>query len=191
MKTVIKIIGILMVGFILAMVGSYLVYPYLNPKQAIKVKKMVENTGLPPEYDFTNFNPLKVDTLNRQIDQLRTQLQKALADKTDKMIIDSLQKITGRQADRIAGLEDSLSRKEEIASSRKEVPAYDAEEVKFQEVSKSLLTMDEDALAPILAKLDDHILVGLYLGSSNIQRQKLLQSLTPARAANLLKKVTP
>jgi Mg/Co/Ni transporter MgtE len=50
--------------------------------------------------------------------------------------------------------------------------------------------MDPSALAPILKKLNDNMLVGLYRDGSNMQREKLLQSLDPNRAAELLKKVT-
>ncbi|MDZ7772880.1 MAG: hypothetical protein U5K31_09095 [Balneolaceae bacterium] len=65
----------------------------------------------------------------------------------------------------------------------------DAEAANLEEISKSLLRMDEEALAPILDLLDDDQLVQLYKSSSNMQRQKLLQSLEPKKAADLLKKV--
>jgi Mg/Co/Ni transporter MgtE len=58
-----------------------------------------------------------------------------------------------------------------------------------EDVSKSLLNLDQEALSPIVNLLDDEQLVGLYNSASNMQRAKLLRSLKPEKAATVLKKV--
>jgi Mg/Co/Ni transporter MgtE len=61
------------------------------------------------------------------------------------------------------------------------------ENAKF--IAKSLLNLDEEKLSPIVNKLNNKQLMAIYNTASNMQRQKLLQSLTPDKAADIVKKV--
>lgn len=54
---------------------------------------------------------------------------------------------------------------------------------------KSLLNLDEEELAGIVKHLDESQLLLLYRYSGNIQREKLLRSLAPDRAAKLMRTV--
>lgn len=62
----------------------------------------------------------------------------------------------------------------------------DEQEEFFNKV-KSFLNLDEEELAPIVSNLDNEELVRLYKGGGTIQREKLLRSLKPERAAEIMK----
>ncbi len=66
--------------------------------------------------------------------------------------------------------------------------AYMSDE-EFSERVKSLLNLDEDELSPIVREMDDGQLIRLYYSGGNIQREKLLRSLEPARAARVMNEV--
>lgn len=59
----------------------------------------------------------------------------------------------------------------------------------FSERVKSLLNLDEEELAPIIRELEKSQLVRLYQSGGTIQREKLLRSLEPQRAARLMSEV--
>ncbi|HKI45650.1 MAG TPA: hypothetical protein VKA08_10000 [Balneolales bacterium] len=192
MKTVLLYTGIFVVGFIVLLAGAYIAYPHLHPKVVAKVQQEVDNKELPPIYDYTKFSPLKFDTLTTEVSKLKKQIQlyKSVPDK-NKLLIDSLVKVRKLQKKVITQLRDSLDlQKKQLIADRKTKTKQKVTGLQYSDVGKSLLSMDPSALAPILKKLNDNMLVGLYRDGSNMQREKLLQSLDPNRAAELLKKVT-
>lgn len=63
------------------------------------------------------------------------------------------------------------------------------EQEEFFDRVKSFLNLDEEELAPIVSKLDNEELVRLYRGGGTIQREKLLRSLKPDRAAEIMKEI--
>lgn len=195
MKTVLLYIGIFIVGFIILLAGTYFLYPYLQPEKAAQARKLVPVEHLPPVYDYTKYNPFKIDTLNAEVAQLEKQIQKyKSAPARYKSLNDSLIRAGKIRLQQIMNLQDSLTvQKKLLADVKEKMKGKDKQQtagVKLNDVTKSLLGMDEKSLAPILQKLNDNMLVGLYRDGSNMQRQKLLQSLNPDRAAELLKKVT-
>jgi Mg/Co/Ni transporter MgtE len=106
-------------------------------------------------------------------------------------LIDSLINVRKQQKKVITQLRDSLDlQKKQLIAAQKAKAKQKITGLQYSDVGKSLLSMDQSALAPILKKLNDNMLVGLYRDGSNMQREKLLQSLDPNRAAELLKKVT-
>ena len=192
MKTVLLFTGIFVVGFMVLLAGAYIAYPHLQPEAAAKVQQEVENKELPPIYDYTKFSPLQFDTLNTEVSELkkRIELYKSAPDKK-KLLIDSLVNVRKQQKKVIVQLRDSLDlQKKQLLAARKAKEKQKAAGLQYSDVGKSLLSMDQKTLAPILKKLNDNMLVGLYRDGSNMQREKLLQSLDPNRAAELLKKVT-
>jgi hypothetical protein len=110
---------------------------------------------------------VKIGGMNHKIDSLTTQRKK------DKATIDSLKKIVDSKVKLITELRHTSITKKENA--------------KF--IAKSLLNLDEEKLSPIVNKLNNKQLMALYNTASNMQRQKLLQSLTPDKAADIVKKV--
>ncbi len=192
MKTILLYTGIFVVGFIVLLAGAYLAYPHQQPEVAAKVQQEVENKELPPVYDYTKFSPLKFDTLITEVSELkkRIQLYKSAPDK-NKLVIDSLVNVRKQQKKVITQLRDSLDlQKKQLIAAQKAKAKQKITGLQYSDVGKSLLSMDQGTLAPILKKLNDNMLVGLYRDGSNMQREKLLQSLDPNRAAELLKKVT-
>lgn len=61
------------------------------------------------------------------------------------------------------------------------------EQEEFFNKVKSFLNLDEEELAPIVSNMDNEELVRLYKGGGTIQREKLLRSLKPERAAEIMK----
>lgn len=59
----------------------------------------------------------------------------------------------------------------------------------FFDRTKSLLNLDREELAPIVAELSKEEIVRLYNGGGTIQREKLLRSLEPERAAEIMKEI--
>ncbi|MFO7845610.1 MAG: hypothetical protein R6V27_03540 [Balneolaceae bacterium] len=59
----------------------------------------------------------------------------------------------------------------------------------FSDRVKSLLNLDEEDLEPIANQMSQEELVRIYQNSGNMQREKLLRSLTSERAAKLMKEV--
>ncbi len=190
MKTILLYTGIFVVGFIVLFAGMYLVYPYLQPEKAAKAQEAVQSEQLPPIYDYTTFSPLKIDTLNTIIARLKKEIRahKSAPDKY-KVLSDSLVKVSKQQKQLIGRLRDSLDVQEKAIAAQLKKNKPKSKGIQFSEVTKSLLSMDEKSLSPILKKLNDNMLVGLYRDGSNMQREKLLRSLNPDRAAQLLKKV--
>lgn len=60
---------------------------------------------------------------------------------------------------------------------------------KLRENIKSLMNLDEEELAPIVKEMTNAELKLLYSVSGNIQREKLLRSLPPNRAAKLIQEI--
>lgn len=191
MKTVLLFAGVFIVGFIVLFAGTYMLYPTLQPEKASQVQQAMEDSLLPPIYDYTKFSPLKLDTLKTEVTELQNRVEQyRSAPQKNKLLVDSLLKVGKQQKRIITRLRDSLSIQRKMLATKKKQEKKARAGMQFSEVSKSLLSMDQNALAPILKKLNDNMLVGLYRDGSNMQREKLLQSLDPDRAAKLLKKVT-
>lgn len=191
MKTILLYTGIFIVGFVVLFAGTYLLFPYLKPKEAAEVHHFIENKGLPPIYDYTKYSPLKMDSLTAEVSELKKKIKHyKSAPHRNKLLVDSLVNVGKQQKHIIEQLRDSLDLKNKLIADQKKKTIQKKAGLQFSDVGKSLLSMDPGTLAPILKKLNDNMLVGLYKDGSNMQREKLLQSLDPSRAAELLKKVT-
>ncbi|MTI86485.1 MAG: hypothetical protein FH748_00800 [Balneolaceae bacterium] len=70
-----------------------------------------------------------------------------------------------------------------------EVASEEMTEEEFSQRVKSLLNLEEDELAPILAKMTTKQLVRLYKGGGTLQREKILRSLNSDRAAKLMTEI--
>ncbi len=174
-----KRIGIWTAGFIgcfvVLTVLAYFLFPYIHPEKAAEAKKE------PASMKMANFDPGKynlqaVDSLNQKISNLQMKVDSLSRQNNGKQqFIDSLQ----------AGIDTPVeSEPAEIVTSdvAQAVPAV-------EEASKPLLSLDEDELGPIVDLLDENQLISLYREGSGRQRQKLLRTLKPQKAAKILKKV--
>lgn len=171
-KKIIIPIAALIVAFLISLVASYFIYPMIHPN-AIKTKKsesalqISKKTPRKSDRDIIKDLRIRIKGLSHTIDSLNTQQKKNNAH------IDSLNLILKKKTALITNLKkEKLSQKENV---------------KF--IANSLLNLDEDKLAPIVNKLSNQQLLAIYNTATNMQRQKLLQSLTPDKAADIVKKV--
>lgn len=160
-------------SFAVLLAVMYLAYPYLNPEKSKKVTT-VEHTKEDFRFDPAKYGPKAVESLNKQVKNLQLTID-SLKGTEDKYI---------RQIDSLQNHIEQLKLEQKQAEKTKKITAK-----KLNNVSKSLLKLGENALAPIVNLLDNEQLVMLYKEASNIQRAKLLRSLKPDKAASILKQV--
>lgn len=179
---------IMIVGFILAffllLVASFFIYPVINPDA-----NMGYNESEIYLYDYAQFGPQAVADLKKKVDALELELnEKRAKEAIDLALIDSLYQVT-------LGYEDQLMSAQVVTGSDGIslpglITGYEAEnDPRIIDVSKSLMRLDEEELAPILNRLTDPMLYSLYQATKGAQREKLLRSLEPAKSAVLLKRV--
>ena len=162
-------------SFILIFVAMFYLYPYLNPDAEQQVDKQSSKMEQ-AQFDPDRFGPEAVEKLKVRIEDFQE-------------TVDSLRQLESQYVSQIDSLEGHIS---QIEQQKQEIEAQKAKEITtkdLEEVSKSLLNLDEDALMPIVNLLEEEQLIGLYNSASNMQRAKLLRSLKPDKAASILKKV--
>lgn len=162
-------------SFLVILIAVYFLFPYLNPEKVASVQKSSPETSHTNTFDPGKYNLQAVDSLNQQVTLLQGRLD-SLQDSVvyKQQLIDSLK----------LELEAAARPITEPAAQKiiDDVPA-------MEEATKPLLSLDEDVLAPIVDLLEEHQLISLYQKGSGRQREKLLRSLKPEKAARILKKV--
>jgi hypothetical protein len=113
--------------------------------------------------------------------------------------IDSLEEVNRSYESELAALNEQLIVAREAAAEQNtttedresELLAEDSQmsQEEFFDRTKSLLNLDREELAPIVAELSKQEIVRLYNGGGTIQREKLLRSLEPERAAEIMKEI--
>lgn len=122
---------------------------------------------------------MKVDSLVAANDSLTQQLDSA------KISLNNLE-----NALRASGADDSeLDELKRGTEDVEFVAATEEPREAFAERVKSLLNLDEEELTPIANQMTQQELVKIYSNSGNIQREKLLRSLSPERAAELMREI--
>lgn len=197
-------------SFLVLLVIMYMIYPYLHPDKMEKAES--DYSALSgSRFDTERYSPEAVDALNQQITSLQETIDSLNSRKSEYVsTIDSLQLVVSEITDSLeetrasrASLAEAApvesSGPESGAESENTIESQDPEKIRkevskaneeqLQEISKSLLRLDEDALSPIVNLLGDDQLISIYKSGSSLQRQKLLQSLEPKKAAEILKKV--
>ncbi|HKJ46943.1 MAG TPA: hypothetical protein VJ991_14015 [Balneolales bacterium] len=171
-KKIIIYIVALIGAFLISLVASFYIYPLVHPnavpkKSNLPTMQLSGKASQKSSSEIIKDLRVKIGGMDHKIDSLTTQRKK------DKATIDSLKNIVESKVKLIAQLQHASLTKKENA--------------KF--IAKSLLNLDEERLSPIVNKLNNKQLMALYNTASNMQRQKLLQSLTPDKAADIVKKV--
>jgi preprotein translocase subunit YajC len=163
-------------SFIAMIAVMYFLFPYINPEKKKEIQQDKPETEQESRFDLSNFSTKAVDSLNIKVQNLQ-------------QTVDSLKTLETDYVAQIDSLEGQISLvQEEKEVIKTEVPEKITAK-NLEDVSKSLLNLDEEELAPIVNLLEDKQLVGLYNSASNMQRAKLLRSLKPDKAATILKKV--
>ena len=177
------ILGGAFVGsFLLLLVVMYFVYPYIHPQQVKKLEASADSTQALDLYSPEKYNPQAIDSLTIMVEDLQ-QLVDSLKNREGQYItdIDSLSQ----------ALEEQRTRTEEVMEQKESmtIATETKKKVDSETVTKSLLNLDVDSLSPIVNLLNDKQLVTLYESASSMQKEKLLRSLEPQKAATILKKV--
>lgn len=211
--------GGFLVSFLVMLGAMYAIYPFLHPQEAEQADtQVVDTTGreYDPEYytpDQVGELNSQITSLQDSLQAIQSGSShyEATIDSLEGLIAE-LQASAGTQEEREpdsepentgpaaaqntggglqneGGQNTGMQNNPFASAAGPQEAQTDSQSADLEEISKSLLRMDEEALAPILDLLDDDQLVRLYKSSSNMQRQKLLQSLEPKKAADLLKKV--
>lgn len=204
------ILGIAIIPFVVFLVTIFFLYPYLNKENYNKTMDEHSRSDIAmveiQESDIVISNPQAVDSLQLELSSLLNE-QKTIESVIDSLVnkkqiliseIQDLEKQRELVLNEVLLAEGSKTDLEpqQIAQQVASTPttqtfADNSDEIKqeFSERVKSLLNLEEEELAPILKKIEDQQLLLLYDTAGNIQREKMLRSLTPDRAANLMKKI--
>lgn len=205
-----KIAGIIAASFVVVTVAMFFLYPYLNEEkyeqiQAERSERTPSNsfqsgtedeqlTGGFDDDTVSDFGPdnqeqafegdknqllMKLDSLMAVNDSLSLELESAQAGLSN---LENVLKQTGVDPQQLASAKQGEGNVEFIIAS--EEPREE-----FSERVKSLLNLDEEELTPIANQMSQQELVRIYSSSGNIQREKLLRSLSPERAAKLMKEI--
>ena len=165
-------------AFILFLVLAFYLYPIINPEAAYGTYETYIND------DLRNFTQQDYDNAKAELERLKAQLAGMQGKEVqDQAVIDSLYQLSQDQEMQIVALEgriNGLTRQQASIQRTQDSVAV---------VARSLLNLDEDELGPIVNRLSDKLLVDLYQSSRTIQREKLLRSLEPGKAATLLRRV--
>ena len=180
MKKALLLLGITLVSFVLSFGVFLFTYPLLHTERFEMVKQEVEETFREQSayYDAVTFLERRfaeragefefpdIQVLEKELDELREEVD-FLAVKNDSLT-------------QVIELMHQEHEQELVALRSRVLPAFS------EEHNRSLLNLDDEELRPILSQLNEREIQAIYVDASNMQREKLLRNLTPARAARLL-----
>lgn len=196
-----------MIGpFLVLLVLMYFLYPHINEEKYEQIVSEMSETEteaewVPEEPFIPSREPAPIPPAREipagaedgaaGLEQLMVE-QSAL-----QAVIDSLNSEKEHLLSQIEQLHEELERSASAATLQASAdmfppgipPAGMEQTEEFADRVKSLLNLDEEELAPIIRQLTQDQLVRLYNSAGNIQREKLLRSLSPDRAAKLMEMV--
>jgi len=171
--------GIFFGSFIVVLVALYFLYPVIEPEKAEMIKAESEKQQVDP-FDPEQYSIRAVEELSNKVKQLRGTVDSLKQKESNYMAaIDSLKKINLKKNNGPSGSDESApdeEKPEEQMQAKKDA-------------AKSLLNLDEEDLIPIVNLLTEKQLIDLYSFASAMQKEKLLRSLEPQKAAKILNKV--
>ncbi|MEX2403421.1 MAG: hypothetical protein WD625_04770 [Balneolales bacterium] len=164
-KKILKYTAAFIASFLILIVAAYFAYPYINEDDI-------------PEGE------MGMDV----VEQLREEVEAEEAAQ-DSIEVDPLTVMENKYQGKIDSLyvvmeEMEAHYKEELADKKEVELSKDMEDV-----TRALLNLDERVVAPIVNQLEDDQLIKLYRAGSNMQRERLLGSLDPDKASNILRQV--
>lgn len=189
--------GLLVGSMVLMMVGVYFLYPHLNEegyREAISESPEAEPA---PEGGDRDYIGMEFEDLTVQIEELRNE-ERRLLDMVDSLTdlnseltagLDEAQTEVDAQSEAAAGADPGGEPGEAGLFADSGGGDEDISDSGLSERVKSLLNLDEGELAPIINQMTNDQLILLYRSGGTIQREKLLRSLNPERAAELISEV--
>jgi hypothetical protein len=188
---ILKIVGFLVVPFLVLVVVLFFLYPYLKADTYQDIVEANQGEyGVPMTQADTTFaagdslqmlpDSLRMDSLQVP-DSLNINSTEYLTSENEllHMKLDSL-----RIALRALKLDRDKKQEQLDAIQNSELSSEE-----FLERVKSLYNLEKDELAPILDKMTGKQLVRLYKEGSSRQREKMLRSLNSDKAAKLLTEI--
>lgn len=163
--------------FVAIIIAMYFLYPLIHPEEIVDTQEEEEWDTARVEFNPGSYSPEAADSLNSQIDLLQQTIDSLRTKERNYLSeIDSLEFLASQLEQESE--EAAIQNTDEIVSSEH-----------LKDISRSLLELDEEELRPILDRLNNNQLTGLYKSSNNMQRSKLLRSLGPDKAAVILKEI--
>jgi hypothetical protein len=208
-SALIKIAGILVGTFVVITIAIFFLYPYLNEQKYEQVQAEREQRSLPGEFQQSGSNNLQPGDSsieeNAGTDSLGSD-STIVADRENLMaqiasliaVNDSLKQQLDSANVSLVNLENTLKQTgvdDQMLAEISEgddvefIAASQEPKEEFGERVKSLLNLDEEDLTPIANQMTQQELVKIYNNSGNIQREKLLRSLSPERATELMQEI--
>jgi hypothetical protein len=199
LKKLLKIFGFVIGPLLPLAVAIYFLYPYLNEKEYQDIAKKYENTQVledssKVELDMSSYenktktSEEKVKAFRNVISHLRDQVDSlnTLNDSLKTELLAKEKEIKDLQQREVNTAE---ARAEETANEELSDEDAGITEEEFADNIKSLLSLDDENLSPIINEMNDQQLIRLYKAGNSLQRKKLLRTLKSKRAANLMTEV--
>jgi predicted nuclease with TOPRIM domain len=207
-KKILIILAAIVVPFLALLVLFFFLYPYLNEekhKQVVSEMNM-ESIIESAQNGFTNDEivydvPAPEENNAREYttedyDELPNNLELLVAEQNYlQNVIDSLKsekELLVKKLDELNSSVDSVNAMGSSAINEAKpllAEAIDELREEFSDRVKSFLNLEEEELSPIVRQLSDEQLIRLYNSAGNIQREKLLRSLSADRAAKLMERI--
>ena len=202
-KKILIIVAAVVVPFLAMLVLFYFLYPQLNEEKYEQIlSDSTEDQTEEPVRDEFEYNEVAIDESSAEnytfedYESLPNNLELLLAEqKSLQSTIDSLKNEKEALVSELDELNSSVDSLRAVETAGNNVPESMLAEAsaetgeEFSERVKSLLNLEEEQLAPIVKQLSDEQLIRLYDSAGNIQREKLLRSLSASRAAKLMEKI--
>ena len=211
-SALIKIAGILVVSFIVVTIVTFFLYPYLNEQKYEEIQTersdrypsdILEGGAtedeLPPfegqEQSSVSLGRAGSDSLftsNSDSSLIATIDSLMAVNDSLKQKLDSAQLLMSNLENALVATGADEEQLDEVRQGNNDVEfiaaAQEPKEA-FAERVKSLLNLDEEDLTPIANQMTQEELVKIYTSSGNLQREKLLRSLSPERATKLIQEI--
>lgn len=207
-KKILIIVAAIVVPFLAMLVLFYFLYPQINEERykeylsGIHSEQAEDSVQTDVQYDEIAFDERYGSSYTAEdYENLPNNLELLMAEQNSlQNAIDSLKQEKEMLVSELDDLNSSIDSAQtvEIAAVEENqnegnrsllADATDENREEFSERVKSLLNLEEEQLAPIVKQLSDEQLIRLYNSAGNIQREKLLRSLSAGRAAKLMEKI--
>lgn len=215
-RSTLLIIGLLIFSFLGMLVGFYFFYPQLNEEKYQEISSAASESD---STSTSNLKAMAGTPYFRTYADITNQIEYLMNEQlTLQVTVDSLNNLKEELIARLPEIQDELNntnnqdgstptegvsqagtnRMADQTEAQVQPPqnlfgametVQPEEEEAFADRVKSLLNLDEEELGPILSKLNNDQLTRLYRSAGNIQREKLLRSLNPDRAAKLMESI--
>ncbi|MDI6401981.1 hypothetical protein QLX67_08245 [Balneolaceae bacterium ANBcel3] len=184
---ILKIAGIIVGSFVGVFVLIFYLYPLLNQNLFEEWMDNEDEAALYSDaWTKGGLSEEELDRLKEEMDNLQATNKELLNTVDSLMLVNEELKL---EIEEWENMEDFLPVAQSATDPVDRGSTQHMDDEEFSERVKSLLNLDEDELAPILRQMDQGQLVRLYRNAGNIQREKMLRSLEPARAASLMSEV--